>query len=171
MSLILIVLVYFKKFLILFCNGYLWRNVLIDISDSFTCFDCLWFNLYINPLSRSKVLLWIKEKNVFSKKGHWSLLILCHLGESEENSINPPVMVLLDSLLSINPTELPIKIRKFVVDIYVAEGRGEKEEEISSIPLLIPQYHYKEMAQNVVSLYCIISTCSCKQFHILFVLM
>ncbi|MQM09618.1 hypothetical protein Taro_042493 [Colocasia esculenta] len=63
MSLILIVLVYFKKQLILFCNRYLWRNVLIDISDSFTCFDCLWFNLYTNPLSQSKVLLWIKEKN------------------------------------------------------------------------------------------------------------
>ncbi|MQL85455.1 hypothetical protein Taro_017971, partial [Colocasia esculenta] len=111
---------------------YLWRNVLIDISDSFTCFDCLWFNLYTNLLSRSKVLLWIKEKNVFSKKyifvpiclrGHWSLLILCHLGESEENSINPPVMFLY----------------RFVFDIYVVEGRGEKEEGISSIPLLIPQ--------------------------------
>ncbi|MQL87112.1 hypothetical protein Taro_019646, partial [Colocasia esculenta] len=139
MSLIIIVLVYFSTLLILFCNRYLWRNVFIDISDSFTCFNCLWFNLYTNPLSRSKVLLWIKENNVFSKKGHWSLLILCHLGESEENSINPPVMVLLDSLLSINPTELPIKIRKFVVDIYVAEGRGENEEGISSIPLLIPQ--------------------------------
>ncbi|MQM15519.1 hypothetical protein Taro_048465, partial [Colocasia esculenta] len=139
MSLIIIVLVYFSTLLILFCNRYLWRNFFIDISDSFTCFDCLWFNLYTNPLSRSKVLLWIKEKNVFSKKGHWSILILCHLGESEENSINPPAMVLLDSLLSINPTKLPIKIRKFVVDIYVAEGRGENEEGISSIPLLIPQ--------------------------------
>ncbi|MQL92204.1 hypothetical protein Taro_024835, partial [Colocasia esculenta] len=113
-------------------------NVLIDILDSFTYFDCLWFNLYTNPLSRSKVLLWIKEKN-----GHWSLLILCHLGESKENSINPPVMVLLHSLLRTNPTELPIKIRKFVVDIYVAEGRGEKEEGISSIPLLIPQVPYQ----------------------------
>ncbi|MQM02767.1 hypothetical protein Taro_035540 [Colocasia esculenta] len=96
--------------------------------------------------TQGKVASWIKHKNVFTKKytfvpicvwEHWSLLILCHLEES--SPINPPVMLLLDSLHNADPTRLFGEIKKFVFCIYAAKGREESEEEIASIPLLVPQ--------------------------------
>ncbi|OMO94627.1 Peptidase C48, SUMO/Sentrin/Ubl1 [Corchorus capsularis] len=126
----------------------LWSSFPEDKRICFTRFDCQWFTLYMNAKSRIKVLSWIKRKQIFSKKyvviplvfrGHWSLLILCHFGESLQSKSRTPCMLLLDSLQTANPRRLEPDIRKFVFDIYRAQGRPEKEDIIYKIPLLVPK--------------------------------
>lgn len=97
---------------------------------------------------------------------HWSLLILCHFGESLESETSTPCMLLLDSLEMTNPKRLEPDIRKyvsstslnfsccssklelyildsgitrFVMDIYKEEGRPYQKEAIEKIPLLVPK--------------------------------
>ncbi|MQL98710.1 hypothetical protein Taro_031426, partial [Colocasia esculenta] len=98
---------------------YLWSIFSTEELDSFDYFDCLWFTYSMKSSTQGKVASWIKHKNVFTKKytfvpicvwGHWSLLILCHLGGS--SSSNPPVMLLLDSLHSADPTRFFGEIKK-----------------------------------------------------------
>ncbi|KAK9269216.1 hypothetical protein L1049_000986 [Liquidambar formosana] len=110
----------------------LWRSFSEDKRTSFIYLDCLWFSLYLEASSRAKVLTWIKKKHIFSKKyvfvpivcwNHWSLLIFCHFGESLQSETRTPCMLLLDSLEMANPKRLEPNIRRFVADIYKAEGR------------------------------------------------
>ncbi|XP_043705737.1 probable ubiquitin-like-specific protease 2A isoform X5 [Telopea speciosissima] len=126
----------------------LWKSFSEDKKTSFTYLDCLWFSLYKEESTKTKVLTWIKKKNVFSRKyvfvpivcwHHWSLLILCHLGESLESKTRTPCMLLLDSLEMTNPKRLEPDIRKFLLDIYRAEERPEREDLILKIPLLVPK--------------------------------
>ncbi|XP_057970425.1 probable ubiquitin-like-specific protease 2A [Malania oleifera] len=127
----------------------MWRSFSEDKRTSFTCLDSLWFHLYLKKAaSRPKVLSWIKKKQIFSKKyvfvpivcwSHWSLLILCHFGESMLSKTKTPCMLLLDSLEMANPRRLEPIIRKFVLDVYKAEGRPENKGQISQIPFLVPQ--------------------------------
>ncbi|RVW75312.1 hypothetical protein CK203_055343 [Vitis vinifera] len=91
----------------------LWKSFSDDKKSSFGYLDCLW--------------------------NHWSLLILCHFGESLESKIRAPCMLLLDSLQMANPKRLEPNIRKFVFDIYKEEGRPESKQLISKIPLLVPK--------------------------------
>ncbi|XP_010248824.1 PREDICTED: uncharacterized protein LOC104591613 isoform X2 [Nelumbo nucifera] len=125
----------------------LWRNLSEDKKTSFTYLDSLWFALY-RGTTKTKVLMWIKKKNIFSWKyvfvpivcwHHWSLLILCNLGENLQSKTRTPCMLLLDSLEMTDPKRLEPDIRKFLLDIYRSEGRPEKEELISKIPLLVPK--------------------------------
>ncbi|KAJ8493928.1 hypothetical protein OPV22_015649 [Ensete ventricosum] len=110
--------------------------------------DCLWFFLYKDKLTRTKVLSWIKKKQIFSKRyifvpivcwSHWSLLILCHFGEKRKSRARKPYMLLLDSLHKTDPRRLEPDIRRFVLDIYRSEEREEDEDFLSEIPLLIPK--------------------------------
>ncbi|THU58811.1 hypothetical protein C4D60_Mb03t18390 [Musa balbisiana] len=110
--------------------------------------DCLWFFLYKDKLTRTKVLSWIKKKQIFSKRyifvpivcwSHWSLLILCHFGEKRQSRARKPYMLLLDSLHKTDPRRLEPDIRRFVLDIYRSEEREENEDFLSEIPLLIPK--------------------------------
>ncbi|KAJ6760856.1 UBIQUITIN-LIKE PROTEASE 4-RELATED [Salix purpurea] len=126
----------------------MWRNISEDKRTFITFFDCLWFNLYTKASFKGRVLTWIKKKQIFSKKyvlvpivrwSHWSLLILCHLGESLQSKLRTPCMLLLDSLEKAGPSCLEPDIRKFVLDIYKSEGRAENTELISKIPLLVPK--------------------------------
>ncbi|MQL68023.1 hypothetical protein Taro_000315 [Colocasia esculenta] len=125
---------------------YLWSKLSDVKRKTCTYLDCLWFSLYMKGPS-SKVLTWIKKKQIFSRKyvfvpiicwRHWSLLILCHFGESFLSKAKRPCMLLLDSLGNINPMRLEPDIRRFVFDIYKSEG-CEEEESISKIPLLVPK--------------------------------
>ncbi|KAG6683872.1 hypothetical protein I3842_12G034200 [Carya illinoinensis] len=77
-------------------------------------------------------------KHIFSKKyvfvpiicwSHWSLLIFCHFGESLQSKTRTPCMLLLDSLEMGNPRRLEPNIRKFVLDIYEAEGRFQVSQQ------------------------------------------
>ncbi|XWS51361.1 hypothetical protein CRYUN_Cryun12cG0170200 [Craigia yunnanensis] len=78
-------------------------------------------------------------KHLLEKRSHWSLLIFCHFGESLRSKTRTPCMLLLDSLQMANPRRLEPDIRKFVFDIYRAEGRPEKKQMIYRIPLLVPK--------------------------------
>lgn len=126
----------------------LWRSFSEDKRTSFAYLDCLWFGLYRKPSHKAKVLTWIQKKHIFSKKyvfvpivcwSHWSLLIFCHFGESLQSETRTPCMLLLDSLEKANPRRLEPEIRKFVLDIYKAEGRLETKDSIYGIPLLVPE--------------------------------
>ncbi|GAV68013.1 Peptidase_C48 domain-containing protein [Cephalotus follicularis] len=126
----------------------LWRSFPKEKITSFSYIDSLWFSLYTNASSRTKVLDWIKRSHIFSKKyvfvpivlwSHWSLLIFCHFGESLQSKRRTPCMLLLDSLEMAGPKRLEPDIRKFVLDIYKAEGRPETKKMISRIPLLVPK--------------------------------
>lgn len=126
----------------------LWGGFSEDKRTSFTYLDCLWFQLYRKQPYKAKVLTWIKKKHIFSKKyvlvpiicwSHWSLLIFCHFGESLQSKTRRPCMLLLDSLEMGNPRRVEPDIRKFVLDIYTAEGRPENKDFIYRIPLLVPK--------------------------------
>ncbi|GLU12848.1 hypothetical protein SLE2022_295060 [Rubroshorea leprosula] len=126
----------------------LWSSFSECKRTSFACLDSLWFALYMKGFSQEKVLSWIKRKQIFSKKyvfvpivcwSHWSLLIFCHFGESMQSKTRTPCMLLLDSLEMADPRRLEPDIRKFVLDVYRAEGRPENKEMIRRIPLLVPK--------------------------------
>ncbi|XP_074282329.1 putative ubiquitin-like-specific protease 2A [Silene latifolia] len=127
---------------------HIWKNFSEDKRMAFAYLDSLWFSLYRESSTRPKVLTWIKQKSIFSKKyvfvpvvcwGHWSLLILVNLGGDPDSESRRPCMLLLDSLENAEPKRLEPEIRKFVVDIYKAEGRTEDKKVISQIPLIIPK--------------------------------
>ncbi|XVE54535.1 hypothetical protein DITRI_Ditri03aG0089500 [Diplodiscus trichospermus] len=131
-----------------FCLLNLWSSFPEDKRTSFAYFDCQWFAWYREAAYREKVLAWIKRKQIFSKKyvlvpivcwSHWSLLIFCHFGENLQSKTRTPCMLLLDSLQMANPRRLEPDIRKFVFDIYRAEGRPEEKQTIYQIPLLVPK--------------------------------
>lgn len=125
-----------------------WKSFSEEKRTSFAYLDSLWFSLYRKSSTRPKVLTWIKQKSIFSKNyvfvpvccwRHWSLLIFVHFGDSSDSKTRTPCMLLLDSLENADPKRLEPEIRKFVLDIYRAEGRNEDRDMISRIPLLIPK--------------------------------
>ncbi|XP_078156528.1 ubiquitin-like-specific protease 1D isoform X2 [Carex rostrata] len=124
----------------------LWSKISEEKRKSCAYFDSLWFSLYKED--NTKVLQWIKNKEIFSKNyifvpmvcwGHWNLLILCHFGEMNRLRTRRPCMLLLDSLLGLEPKRLEPDIRRFVFDIFESEGRNESRKCISDIPLLVPK--------------------------------
>ncbi|XP_020548056.1 probable ubiquitin-like-specific protease 2B isoform X6 [Sesamum indicum] len=125
-----------------------WRRFTEERKNIFTYLDSLWFSLYAKEPLKTKVLSWIKRKDIFSKTyvfvpivqwGHWFLLIFCHFGESPQSTTKRRCMLLLDSLQKANSKQLEPEIRRFVFDIFKIEARPEKKELISKIPLLIPK--------------------------------
>lgn len=72
-------------------------------------------------------------------RGHWNLLILCHFDEDLGSTDRKPCMILLDSLHMGDPRRIEPSIRKFVLDIYKAEGFRWTKAMISQIPLLVPK--------------------------------
>ncbi|KAK2978190.1 hypothetical protein RJ640_030363, partial [Escallonia rubra] len=126
----------------------MWRGFPEEKRHSVTYIDCFWFELYTKDSNKAKVMSWIKKKGIFSKRYvfvpivkwcHWSLLILCHLGENIQSKTRSPCMLLLDSLQMAEPMRLEPGIRKFVLDIFEAEERTEKKELIRKIPFLVPK--------------------------------
>ncbi|XP_027904796.1 probable ubiquitin-like-specific protease 2B [Vigna unguiculata] len=126
----------------------IWKIFPEDRKTQFMYFDSLWFSLYRNASSKDKVLTWIRKEPIFSKSyvfvpivcwGHWSLLILCHFGESLQSATRSPCMLLLDSLEMANPRRLEPEIRRFVLDIYESMDRPETRRIVSQIPFLVPE--------------------------------
>ncbi|XP_027119597.1 probable ubiquitin-like-specific protease 2A isoform X2 [Coffea arabica] len=132
-------------------EGYLediWSRISEEQRNSFVYLDSLWFSLYMQSPFKEKVLNWVKRKNIFSKKyimvpivmwSHWSLLILCNFGQSEQSQTITPCMLLLDSLQTTDPRRLEPGIRKFVLDIHNVEERPRNKLLLNKIPFLIPQ--------------------------------
>ncbi|KAI3849709.1 hypothetical protein MKW98_026623 [Papaver atlanticum] len=126
----------------------LWSSFSAERKNSFAYLDCSWFSLYTKGLPKAKVLSWVKKRHIFSKKyvfvplvcwSHWSLLILCHFGESLESTTTKPCMLLLDSLEIADPRRFEPDIRKFILDIYKVEGKPDHKKTIGKIPLLVPK--------------------------------
>ncbi|KAB1217301.1 putative ubiquitin-like-specific protease 2B [Morella rubra] len=126
----------------------LWRSFSEDRKTLFTYLDSLWFFFYRKPLYKAKVLTWIRKKHIFSKNyvfvpiicwSHWSLLIFCHFGLNLHSETRTRCMLLLDSVEMGSPMQLEPDIRKFVWDIYKAEGRPETKNSVYRIPLLVPK--------------------------------
>ncbi|KAL8140839.1 hypothetical protein V2J09_006860 [Rumex salicifolius] len=124
----------------------IWRSFPTDKLVEFTYLECLWFGMYRKAMHKTKVISWIKKKNIFSKNyvlvpiccwRHWNLLILCHFSESLDDRNKKPCMLLLDSLHMAGPMRLEKEIRKFVSDIY--KGKGISDRIVSNIPLLVPK--------------------------------
>ncbi|TKY73609.1 ubiquitin-specific protease 2A [Spatholobus suberectus] len=126
----------------------IWKSFSEDRKRPFAYFDSLWFSLYRIASSKDKVLTWIKKEHIFSKAyvfvpivcwGHWSLLILCHFGESLQSTTRSRCMLLLDSLEMANPKRLEPEVRRFVLDIYKTGDRPETKHLVSQIPFLVPK--------------------------------
>ncbi|KAL9262165.1 hypothetical protein AKJ16_DCAP24079 [Drosera capensis] len=71
--------------------------------------------------------------------GHWNLLILFHFDEDLSSTDRKPCMILLDSLHMADPRRIEPSIRKFVLDVYKAEGYRWTKAMISQIPVLAPK--------------------------------
>ncbi|XP_026416165.1 probable ubiquitin-like-specific protease 2A [Papaver somniferum] len=126
---------------VLSCRDILWSSFSPERKNSFAYMDCIWLSLYWKGLPKEKVLAWVKNRHIFSKKyvfvplvcwSHWSLLILCHFGESLESTTTKPCMLLLDSLEIADP-------RRFIFDIFEVEGKPDHKKAIGKIPLLVPK--------------------------------
>ncbi|BBH03708.1 Cysteine proteinases superfamily protein [Prunus dulcis] len=99
-------------------------------SQAFECKEKLGseaFDRYFQNLWKN-----LSEDKRTSFAGHWNLLIFCHFGESDQSETHKPCMLLLDSLENADP-------RRFVLDIYKAEGRSETKDFIYQIPFLVPK--------------------------------
>ncbi|KAK4778870.1 hypothetical protein SAY86_006398 [Trapa natans] len=138
--------------------GILKKNFSKRKNPSFVFLDCLWFTLYMQKPTKERVLTWIKNKRILTKKyvvvpivcwSHWNLLILCHLGGgSSQSNTGTRCMLLLDSLLMSDPKRLEPDIRKFVMGIYEVENKPHKEAEVREIPLLIPKVPQQRNADD-----------------------
>uniref|UniRef100_A0A0D6R0J6 Ubiquitin-like protease family profile domain-containing protein n=1 Tax=Araucaria cunninghamii TaxID=56994 RepID=A0A0D6R0J6_ARACU len=126
----------------------LWKKLSKDKQEHCTYLDCLWFSMYLEEALSFRILKWIKEKRIFSKRyvfipivhwGHWNLLILCHFGEDFSSKVRTRCMLLLDSLQEADPTRLEPLIRRFLVDVHKGEGREDSDKIIGRIPLLVPE--------------------------------
>ncbi|KAI3983330.1 hypothetical protein MKX01_013397 [Papaver californicum] len=106
----------------------LWSSFSPERKNSFTYLDCLWFSLYRKGLFLPK-----------AKVSHWSLLILCHFGESLESTTTKPCMLLMDSLEIADPRRFKPDIRKFILDINEVEGKPDHKKAIGKIPQLVPK--------------------------------
>ncbi|KAE8688935.1 hypothetical protein F3Y22_tig00110946pilonHSYRG00021 [Hibiscus syriacus] len=51
-----------------YCFEIIWKSFSDDRRDSFTYPDCLWFSWYMDELYKERVLAWIGQKQIFSKK-------------------------------------------------------------------------------------------------------
>ncbi|KAJ4849555.1 hypothetical protein Tsubulata_048347, partial [Turnera subulata] len=127
--------------------GHLWPTLPEEKRNSFICLDSIWFNLYMKPAYKTRVVEWIKKKKIFSKKyvvvpilrwSHWCLLIMCDLGGSFQSEA-APYFLLLDSLQKANSRRFEPEIRKFVLDIYKSEGGAGNKKLRSQIKLLVPK--------------------------------
>ncbi|CAI0446315.1 unnamed protein product [Linum tenue] len=125
-----------------------WSRLSEDKKSSFAYLESLWFYMYMLPGWKGKAIQWIRDRAIFNKRyvivpivlwGHWSLLILCNLGESLESENGKPCMLLLDSLENAGPGRIEPDLRKFLLDIYRSEGRAVNKKLIHQIPLLIPK--------------------------------
>ncbi|KAL8545003.1 hypothetical protein ACS0TY_005273 [Phlomoides rotata] len=131
-----------------YCFGIIWKETPEVRRNQFTYLNSYFFRLYTMKHTRESALTWIK-KNIFSKcyvfvpivyESHWSLLILCHFGESLESKTTTPCMLFLDSLHAYGArTNLEPLIRSLVLDIFRTEGRSESKDLVERIPLLIPK--------------------------------
>ncbi|KAE8710387.1 hypothetical protein F3Y22_tig00110321pilonHSYRG00086 [Hibiscus syriacus] len=71
---------------------------------------------------------WEEDKTIWSR-----------FPEDKRTSFITPCMLLLDSLQMSDPMRLEPDIRRFMFDIYKAEGRPENKPTIYQIPLLVPK--------------------------------
>lgn len=59
---------------------------------------------------------------------HWSLLVLCHLGENLKSETKTPCMLLLDSLVMTNPKRLEPDIRKYCLFLFFFDIRKHDQK-------------------------------------------
>ncbi|XP_042051389.1 probable ubiquitin-like-specific protease 2A [Salvia splendens] len=126
----------------------MWRKLSEEENNEFTYLDSLWFSLHAKGPHNSKVLSWIKRKDIFSKKyvfvpivqlGHWFLLIFCHFGENSEAKCTFEVARIWNQKDMYSCFfHLPFLYR-FVFDIFKTEERPENKELIRKLPLLSPK--------------------------------
>ncbi|KMT12899.1 hypothetical protein BVRB_4g089880 isoform A [Beta vulgaris subsp. vulgaris] len=114
----------------------IWRSFSEDKRAAFAHLDCLFFMIYKNE--NTHALEQMKRKEIFSKKGHWRLVIFCHFGEAVRSRTRNRCILLLDSVEMCAKLIGP-DLRKFVFDIFKAEGRPESKDVIYRIPLLVPK--------------------------------
>lgn len=75
----------------------------------------VWFYYCCEFLSEYCCELKFSHLTSFSTgRGHWNLLILCHLGEDSQSKTRTPCMLLLDSLHLANPKRLEPEIRRWI---------------------------------------------------------
>ncbi|XP_021846451.1 uncharacterized protein [Spinacia oleracea] len=112
----------------------IWRSFSQDKRAVFTHLESFYFNSYINRPTRALEL--IRKKEIFSKKDHWRLVIFCHFGEPAHSKTRTRCILLLDSAKMCANVIVP-DLRKFVFDIFTAEGRPESKDVIFKIPLKV----------------------------------
>ncbi|PNT63920.1 hypothetical protein BRADI_4g22347v3 [Brachypodium distachyon] len=109
----------------------LWTRIDEDKKSVYTYFDSLWFNNYIQGMSRF---------HFPGNRGHWSLLVLCHFDNTDcSDTKKGPRMLVLDSLNTAGPTRVQSSIRRFILDIYKTEEREESKDFIDRIRLEFPK--------------------------------
>ncbi|XP_026427841.1 probable ubiquitin-like-specific protease 2A isoform X2 [Papaver somniferum] len=111
----------------------LWSSFSAERKNSFAYLDCSWFPLYRKGLPKAKVLSWVRNRHIFSKKYVFVPLVCCL-----ESTTTKPCMLLSDSLEIADPRRFEPDIRKFILDIYKVEGKPDHKKTIGKIPLLVP---------------------------------
>lgn len=123
----------------------IWRSFSEDKRAAFAHLDSFYFMFYKSK--RPRALEMIKKKEIFSKKyvfvpivcwDHWRLVIFCHFGEAVHSKVRTRCILLLDSV-EMSANLIGADVRKFVFDIFKAEGRPESEDLIYQIPLVVPK--------------------------------
>ncbi|KAG6430149.1 hypothetical protein SASPL_108211 [Salvia splendens] len=89
----------------------MWRKLSEEENNEFTYLDSLWFSLHAKGPHNSKVLSWIKRKDIFSKKYVFVPIVQLYV----------------------------LRCYLFVFDIFKTEERPENKELIRKLPLLSPK--------------------------------
>ncbi|XP_044336174.1 ubiquitin-like-specific protease 1C [Triticum aestivum] len=131
------------------CMEDVWSCMDIKKKNDYAYLNPLWFNMYTDWDDKSRILKWIKAKNIFTRRyvfvpiviwGHWSLLVLCNFGKTKYlGTKKGPRMLLLDSLKKLKAERLQPIINRFIVDILKFEEREELEQFINEVELEFPK--------------------------------
>ncbi|CAO2835703.1 unnamed protein product [Amaranthus hypochondriacus] len=123
----------------------IWKSISETKRESFDYLDALEFYNFLCKKSLDWKLK--KQKEIFLKKyvfvpivcwDHWRLVIFCHFGQSVNSDTGTRCILLLDSN-NMAANIIGSDLRKFVYDIFQAQGRFESKDDIYRIPLLVPQ--------------------------------
>jgi hypothetical protein len=102
--------IFLKKYVLVPIICWLVLSINLTAKHYFSC-KCMGF-LFCCLVSLAYRLDWIFLK-CHCFRGHWSLLIFCHFGESLQSKTRTPCMLLLDSLEMGNPRRVEPDIRKY----------------------------------------------------------
>ncbi|XP_063945092.1 uncharacterized protein LOC108212533 [Daucus carota subsp. sativus] len=125
-----------------------WDKIAVSCGFNCSVVDSIWYSIFCGgDKYKEKVVRWmlkndrLENRYIFvpiCKSNHWTLLILCNLGEDFNSESKSPCMLFLDSL-RIREENMEPEIRRFVSALYKKWKPELNDDDIANIPFKCPK--------------------------------